>query len=236
MKRDYSIGVEASKIYKQKLLVKITNITFSLLLLIFSLIFFLVYIVNSNGNFVVKLDQAAYNNKNIFLSEDGSYENMKIELKAKALDSMDNISINWIKKDVNKEATGSHNGDNYMAYTFYVVNGGTQTVNYWYQIDILDVIKRADEAIRVMVFRNDEKLIYAKKNSKTNAPEPNTLEFHSDSIALLNQVKDFKPEQKDKYTIVIWLEGDDPECVDDIIGGAVKLQMNISEEHIDEDE
>lgn len=27
----------------------------------------------------------------------------------------------------------------------------------------------------------------------------------------------------DKYTVVIWLDGDDPECVDKIIGGAVEF-------------
>ncbi len=31
-----------------------------------------------------------------------------------------------------------------------------------------------------------------------------------------------------KYTVVIWLEGDDPECVNDIIGGHLGLQMNFA--------
>ena len=39
----------------------------------------------------------------------------------------------------------------------------------------------------------------------------------------------------DKYTIVIWLEGDDPECVDGLIGGEIKMHMNLTEEHIKED-
>ena len=36
----------------------------------------------------------------------------------------------------------------------------------------------------------------------------------------------FEPNSKDKYTIVIWLEGNDPDCVDDIIGGTIKLGMD----------
>ena len=31
----------------------------------------------------------------------------------------------------------------------------------------------------------------------------------------------------DKYTVVIWLEGDDPECVDRIVGGSMKFDMSI---------
>ena len=34
------------------------------------------------------------------------------------------------------------------------------------------------------------------------------------------------PGEKDKYTVVIWLEGNDPDCVDKIIGGTMKLGMN----------
>ena len=31
----------------------------------------------------------------------------------------------------------------------------------------------------------------------------------------------------DKYTIVIWMEGEDPECVDAIVGGSVQFSMTI---------
>ena len=36
-----------------------------------------------------------------------------------------------------------------------------------------------------------------------------------------------------KYTVVIWLEGDDPECTDDLIGGHLGLQMQYA---LDEEE
>ena len=28
-----------------------------------------------------------------------------------------------------------------------------------------------------------------------------------------------------KYTVVLWLEGDDPDCTDDILGGEFKVDM-----------
>ena len=36
-------------------------------------------------------------------------------------------------------------------------------------------------------------------------------------------------------TVVIWLEGDDPECVDNLLGGEIKISMNITDEHFDEE-
>ena len=36
------------------------------------------------------------------------------------------------------------------------------------------------------------------------------------------------PGEYTKFTIVVWLEGDDPECVDTILGGVFKIDMNMS--------
>ena len=84
-----------------------------------------------------------------------------------------------------------------------------------------------------MIYQNNERIIYAKKNELTGNPEEGTTPFYSDDIAVLKQRKHIKPNETDKYTIVIYLEGDDPECVDAIIGGEIKLKMEITEEHIE---
>ena len=98
----------------------------------------------------------------------------KRKLSARELEFMDNISIDWIPTNIDTEANGSHNGDNYIAYTFYVENEGTDTVDYWYSIVIDDVIKNVDEAARVMIYLNGEKTVYAKINALTNEPEKDT--------------------------------------------------------------
>lgn len=232
MKKDYYATSEADKVYKQKLFSKVIKLAFLFLLVMFSIIYFLLYIVYSKTNFIISLDQNKENKKNIFLSETGEYQDLKIELQAKSLDYMDNISINWINKDVDTEKNGSHNGNNYIAYSFYVINYGIETVNYWYEVSIEELEKEVDDAIRIMIFKNGEKTVYAKKNKTTLKPEKDTKEFYSDSLAVLEEVENFKSGDKDRYTIVIWLEGDDPDCIDKIIGGKIKLRMNFTEEHI----
>ena len=143
---------------------------------------------------------------------------------------MDNISVDWLPENINDERDGSHNGDNYVAYTFYVLNTGDETVNYWYEIDVDDTVKRLDEAIRVMVVHNGVKTIYAKEASNGGA-EPGTVKFKNDAVVVLQERKSFKPKTHDKFTIVIYLEGDDPECNNDLLGGEIRMHMDITEEH-----
>lgn len=153
-------------------------------------------------------------------------------LEATKLEFMDNISVKWLPADIDNEGEGSHNGQNYLAYTFYLENKGSETINYWYEIPIDDVIKNVDDAIRVAIYLNGERKIYAKPNATTGEAEEGTEKFYSSSEVLVESRKDFKPGDIDKFTIVIFLEGDDPECKDNLIGGEMKMHMEISEEHI----
>lgn len=46
-----------------------------------------------------------------------------------------------------------------------------------------------------------------------------------ETVAVGRQVA-VKPNDVHKYTVVIWLEGDDPDCTNDLIGGHIGLEMN----------
>jgi hypothetical protein len=95
-----------------------------------------------------------------------------------------------------------------------------------------------------MIFVNGDKTIYAKLNEVTKEPEDGTKPFYSsdntdkskDYTAVLAQREKMKSGTSDRITVVVWLEGDDPECVNAIIGGEIKMHMNIREEHLNQDE
>ena len=231
--KNNGVEVEAQKIYKRKLFVKIVKIAFLLLLILISIIYLFLYIIYAGGRFTVSLDKNMSNRKNVFLSEDGNVKNKARKLSADTIEYMDNISIKWLPDNIDTEKNGGHNGDNYIAYTFYVINSGKEKVNYWYEIDIDDTIKNVDEAIRIMIYRNGERTVYAKKSKDTGQAEPGTKKFISSKIAVLEQRKNFKPSSKDRYTVVVWIEGDDPECKHDLLGGEIKLHMDFTEEHVD---
>ena len=58
----------------------------------------------------------------------------------------------------------------------------------------------------------------------------NTKVFYSEKLAVLEERDAMKPGDIDKYTIVIWLEGNDPDCTDNLLGGEIKLHMEFNSE------
>lgn len=227
--------VTADTIKKRKKAFLKTKVVIGLLILVFLLIFTILSIVFNVNKFTITLDNKLQDEKGIILYSDPNEKAHQRKLFASALNDMDNISYDWIPKDVHTSSNGgSHNGDNYIAYTFYIENEGEVSVNYWYSIIIDDVIKRVDEAVRVIVFLNDEETVYAKINNETGEAEKNTEPFYKDDVVVLKSRNDFKVGDVDKFTIVIYLEGDDPDCLNDIIGGEIKMHMEIREEHLDE--
>lgn len=228
MKND--VEVSAKRIYKRKLIRRLIEIFVLILIVFLAVVYLFLYVVYEGGRFTVTLDKNLSNRKNIFLSEKIDYNSKIRKLSADTIDYMDNISVDWLPENIDDERDGSHNGDNYVAYTFYVLNTGDETVNYWYEIDIDDTIKRLDEAIRVMVVHNGVKTIYAKEAANGGA-EDGTVKFKNDAVVVLQERKGFKPKTNDKFTIVIYLEGDDPECNNDLLGGEIRMHMDITEEH-----
>ena len=85
-----------------------------------------------------------------------------------------------------------------------------------------------------MIFVNDDKKVYAKVNHLNGQPEKDTVGFlkNSDGTIIREVRKNLAPGEFDKITVVIWIEGDDPDCVDALIGGQLKMHMSITEEHI----
>ena len=53
-------------------------------------------------------------------------------------------------------------------------------------------------------------------------------EFVSDSVVAEGIKENMAPGEVHKYTVVIWLEGDDPECVDRVIDGMATVEMSFN--------
>ena len=204
-----------------------------IIMLVFLLIiYFILRIVYDTGRFTIVLDRAGDAMSGIIIYERKEERKSQQTLHAEDIGFFTNISGDWIPKDIANQAEGSHNGNNYIAYTFYIENVSDNTINYWYETIFDDIIKNVDEALRVMIILNDEKTVYAKVNSTTKEPEKDTKAFFSDEKVEVECRKNLRSGEIDKCTVVIWIEGDDPECVDDLIGGEIKMHMKITEEHI----
>lgn len=227
MKDRLVVKVTAQAVYRRKLMLRIASMSMTILLLLVTTIYGIIYIVNRSGNFTINLDPNLRTQEKISISPYKDFRETYMTLTAKALDYMDNISINWLPDDLD-EQEGEHSGDNYIAYTFFVRNEGGGAIDYRTQINIQSVIKNVDEAVRVKVIHNGEETVYAKISPITGQPEPNTTPFFSNTRVMDFERKAFEVGDVDRFTIVIWLEGDDPECVDEILGGEMKMLMYIT--------
>lgn len=63
-------------------------------------------------------------------------------------------------------------------------------------------------------------------------PEP----FLSDDLITRGRQVEVEPMEVHKYTVVMWLEGDDPDCTDDLIGGTMGVEMDFRLEHEGDEE
>lgn len=225
------IKLNSEKIRERDRKIRVIKAGLLMMLVFLIIIYFLLRIVYETGYFTVSLDPNFAKKSGLVMYERQETKEERKILKATKVEFMDNISVKWLPENLQNEAEGSHNGDNYLAYTFYLENKGSDTINYWYSIMIDEVIKNVDRAIRIMVYRNDEQKIYAQANRTTGEPEEGTEKFKSETEIALENRQGMKPGEIDKFTVIVYLEGDDPECDDSLIGGEMKMHMDITEEH-----
>lgn len=221
--KPFVVRTTARSVRRRNTMLRVFGIVLLIAILLLGVFYALSAFVNRAGNFTVWISDEQKNL--ITLSNTADFEECTTLLEADVIPQMDNITKSWMPENLD-EIDGCHNGENYIAYTFYLKNAGENEIDYTAQIDIHSVTKEADNAVRVMVIKNGEETVYAKAQKGSNEPEPDTVAFLSNTQVLKNTTEDFKPGDVDKYTVVIWLEGNDPECVDDIKGGVVKMSMN----------
>ena len=184
------------------------------------------------GNFTINLNRLEMYRKGIAMSADPDFTSPTARLRASSVEDATNISMADLPDNLD-DIDGDHNGRNYMAYTYYVRNAGKENTSYIATLTLESSTKGAEEAVRVAVWRNGERIVYAEP-SADGTPEEGCENFVSRYLAFVYHEPEFLVGNVDKYTVVIWMEGDDPECTDDIVGGNIQFSMNINADDDDD--
>jgi len=185
------------------------------------------YFYDRYSSFSVTVENYDMLKQALSLSDTPDFVNGTSKLNANAIQNCTNISADEIPENVDS-VNGEHNGENYIAYTFYLKNSGIDTVTYEYSVYLLNVTKEIDEAIRIETIVDGEKNIYAKTKKDGSGAEEGTIEFATVSQAMIKRRAYFAPGDVTKFTIVIWIEGNDAECQDTIVGGRFKAEMKFT--------
>ena len=273
----YGAKRDAQDIAKQVRWKRRAGITLVVLVLVLLLIFLIAALWTHIGDLVITVDSSAAK-KGISISEHADGSGSTHKLSANMVEEVTNITYDWLPATLDLEAEGSHNGRNYLAYTFYLTNNGKETLNYQSMLQSVKAAKDADEVVRIMVYKNGEPQVFAKENrglTNGGTPEPfeqifkkeipanytpptaeeieeaaklpqnKELVNHTDEEIVIQpfvdsktvfntEVEGLEPGATDKYTIVMWVEGEDPECIDIVRGGYVKMMwfFNIADEEL----
>ena len=152
----------------------------------------------------------------------------------------------------------------YMAFSFYLINFTKQEIGYDLSIEILDELAgtkdknyKPSDALRILILAENEMddnlegnkslkedgMVYARQESSqagidelkaANYPEGKVTYFLDDSVIVKQQGISFKEGGVRKYTVVIWLEGYDISCKNELIGGRLKMRMNFKAYEMEE--
>lgn len=224
----------AAEVKKYRTIMRIVPIAVGCATIALAILYAVTVMYSKYGSFTVtvnKFDNVKYA---LTLSETPDFIEPIGRLNCKASEEITNIDGASLPLDLDM-INGEHNGDNYVAYTFYCKNAGEETVTYEHQLYIANMTLDIEKAVRVRLYVNGVATDYARTRSDGTGPEPGTVEFVSESIIARDQIMNFAPGQITKYTVVIWLEGNDPECLDNILGGEFKIDMSMSIIGIEDD-
>ena len=162
------------------------------------------------------------------------------QLHADPLLKSTNIQYSDIPDDIDS-GLGTKNLDkNYFAYSFYLGTHEDETVHYVMTMNLKEATKDLDKAIDVMIIKDGVRTIYSAPDENGNAKylydgipgDYTTKEIIGETIPfetgtyIITQAYDLLPEERTKYTVVMWIDG--WESVNSMKGGTFRADLKFS--------
>ncbi len=228
---------QASEVRNYRMLRRLIPAILSVIAVLIALAYVVSVMYTKFGSFTISVNKYHVLQYGLSLSEDRYFLTPTARLDCKASEEMTNIDGTTLDELDLGAVDGNDSGENYLCYTFYCKNTGKEILSYEYGINIASMTMDIEKAVRIRLITNlngelDHKTDYARSagvDDQGNAiPEPNTTPFFNKTTVVKDIVNDFKPNDVMKYTVIIWLEGNDPDCVDSVIGGVMKIDMKFS--------
>ena len=178
----------------------------------------------------------------IFLTSQEDYtddNDLQTVLTIRGMDGQCPTTLGSIKSDITRGLgdKSDRTGKSYLAFSFYIVNRSERVVSYEMTVNVLEATGNVLGAVRVMLIEGDAPLsagtVYAHPEKTQEATDRlaektgyTTTSFESDSVICKKQSSGL--ETRVKQTIIVWLEGWDDDCNNDILNCSLKLNMEIT--------
>lgn len=214
------------------------------------------YLSDLAGSFTINLTADMFK-AGFVLYDNHEFENPQSRLRSERVKRVNNITLEDIPADIDS-GIGVHNGEHYVAYTWYIRNEGDTTNDYLYTLTMKSSTRNVDKACWILLFEDGHQLLYAARAEDGTVEglagfgdtppfydqsyDPNyeyfsegsgedkeygvlTTPMVDDNIVCQGIVKAVEPKEYHKYTCVIYVEGNDPDCTDELFGGFAKYEM-----------
>lgn len=155
--------------------------------------------------------------------------------KGESIGLTDICGLRDIPENVYEHQGGDHSNSNFFAYTFFCKNLSDTPCGMQYEMNYSNVEHGMDECVRVRIYASVAETGYFDYKDYAKRTPSGDMDVECDKAfannydtvcyELLNNV----PGQGIvKFTILIWIEGDDKECKDSVINGMMKFSMKIT--------
>lgn len=232
-----ALARRADEVRNYRWIKKLTLTVMACIFILLTIIYVISIMYSRYGGFTVSVNKYQQIEYGLSLSETRDFLYPTSHLECRASEDITNIDGKILQQFDLGAVDGEDSGQDYLCYTFYCKNVGQKAVTYEYSIDISKMTLDIEKAVRVRLISNINgkgatSVDYARAagvdENGNSIPEPGTVAFFNKNTVVRKQVEEFMPDDVIKYTVVIWLEGNDPECIDDILGGEFKVDMKIS--------
>lgn len=225
---------------------RISGIAIVIILLILLLFAAFTIYGNKVGNFVINVGEDG--DIRLSLSDHDDLSEQTERLVYSSLMALDSATYDWFPADLARQGLGNLSDEKnsyYLAYSFYLINNSTTDLDCTLDLNIVDTVGDPLGMLRVMLIEGENDTfdpsnrIYALPEStperdtqlKTNLRAMRYYEAEPFLIAE-NKVfsvylRDFAEGEYRKFTVLLWLEGNDLDCNDNQAGSRIKLQLDI---------
>ena len=238
--KDYGV-VTVKQLWTKK---RILNTLIAIFFILFIIIAIITYYGQNVGCFTISVSQKA-NDYSIYISDD-EFKSWSPRLicepmsaSAPTVEPIVSMKKNEIR---NTAGTYKSNDKMYIGYTFWLRNmSETEAVNIKAKLDVARSTNGLDECSWVWFFDSEDDsmgTIYQKSETLTDEDKANrpdryegydsTTYWASDSTVFEKTYLNLQPGETRKFTLILWTDLEDPQCVDSIIKGEINYNLTIS--------
>lgn len=202
---------------------------------------------NKVGNFVINVD-SDHSEIRLSLSSQVDLSNQTDRLAYNSVMALNDTTYSFLPNDISRQGLGNvsdFENNNYLAYTFYLINNSDRAIDYDMDMTLVDTVGDPLGILRIMLIEeendtfDESNRIYALSEFSAENEQilqenlQELLPYRTEAFLLGEDkifsvhVRDFAQGAYRKYTVVMWLEGCDPDCTNDKLGSRAKVQIDI---------